>query len=1223
MTTRLRPPSCLLFGQARFRLADRWRLVPAGVAAAAMALGLSCEARAATLVVTTTADSGAGSLRAAITSAASGDTIQFQVSGTITLQSELPIITKNITIDGNGNNPTVSGAGTYRPFFIGDASTTGSTYSVALKNLTIANALAQGGSGIDGGGGGGGLGGAVFVSSNGALTLSNVSLNSNRANGGAGGAFTNNLAGGGGGMGGNGGSIPQSAGNGGGGLLVGSNSTSGGGSNGGGANGGAGTGITSYGSATGGQGGFSGGGGGAEADSASSTGGAGGFGGGGGGAVGATGATGGAGGYGGGGGAASAAGGEPTVGGNGGFGGGGGSGYNSGSVTAGAGGFGGGTAHANSGSPIDGGGGGLGAGGAIYVQAGGTINIDGTLNIDGNSVVGGRGGGSRAQAGSAFGSGIFFQATGGATTVLGFGAGNQSIADGIADYIGSGGTNPSSGTNAADQGGRVAITKSNGGTLTLMGANTFSGGTTISEGSTLIVGNGQALGSGTLTLNGGITGVTVTFNGSFTIANNIAATGDPIYNVLTGNTVNLTGVLSGSGDVVVNEASGYAGTLILSGANTYTGPTVVDAGTLQAGSTSAFGNNSAVTVASGAVLDLAGFSNSIGSLAGAGVVTNSGGTATLTTGGDNASTVFSGTIGDGAGSIALTKTGSGLLLLSGSNTYTGATIVSGGTLQVDGSIASSILTTVQAGAALSGSGTVGATVVDNAAVFKPGNGTAGTSMTVSGSLALASGAVYRVQVNPAAASFASVGVATLGGATVDAVFASGSYISKRYTILTASTGINGSFGALVTTGLPSNIRSVALSYEAHDVYLDLVLNFAIPSGLNGNQQRVAGALTNFFNANGGIATVYGALTPAGLTQASGEAGTGSQQTTFGAMDQFMGLLTDPLAQREGGPGSAGGPAGLAEEDQASAYAARKRTDAFAMITKAPPRSFEQRWSVWAAGFGGSQSTNGNAIVGSNDATSRVFGTAVGADYQVSADTLAGFALAGGGANFSVANGLGSGRSDLFQAGAYLRHVYGPAYISAALAYGWQDITTDRTVTIAGSDRLRAEFNANAWSGRLEGGYRFVAPWIGGIGLTPYGAAQLVTFDLPAYAEQVVSGSAAFALSYSAKSVTDNRSELGLRSDKSFALSSGILTLRSRLAWAHDFNPDRSIAATFQALPGASFVVNGAAQARDSALTTLSAETKWQNGWSAAATFEGEFSNVTRSYSGKGVVRFAW
>jgi uncharacterized protein with beta-barrel porin domain len=185
------------------------------------------------------------------------------------------------------------------------------------------------------------------------------------------------------------------------------------------------------------------------------------------------------------------------------------------------------------------------------------------------------------------------------------------------------------------------------------------------------------------------------------------------------------------------------------------------------------------------------------------------------------------------------------------------------------------------------------------------------------------------------------------------------------------------------------------------------------------------------------------------------------------------------------------------------------------------------------------------------------------------------------------------------------------------------VTTDRTVTIAGVDRLRAQFNANAFSGRIEGGYRFVSPWMGGIGITPYAAGQFTTFDLPAYAEQVLSGANTFALAYGSKSVTATRSELGLRVDRSFAMQNAILTLRGRAAWAHDFNPDRAIGATFQTLPGASFVVNGAAQASDSALTTATAELKWINGWSAAATFEGEFSDVTRSYAGKGVARYQW
>jgi uncharacterized protein with beta-barrel porin domain len=300
----------------------------------------------------------------------------------------------------------------------------------------------------------------------------------------------------------------------------------------------------------------------------------------------------------------------------------------------------------------------------------------------------------------------------------------------------------------------------------------------------------------------------------------------------------------------------------------------------------------------------------------------------------------------------------------------------------------------------------------------------------------------------------------------------------------------------------------------------------------------------------------------------------------------------------------------------------------AIYRKAPPVAdpFIQRWSVWVAGFGGSQTTGGNATLGSNSTTSSIAGTAVGADYRISPNTIAGFALAGGGTSFSVANG-GSGHSDLFQAGAFIRHTVGAAYISGALAYGWQDITSNRTVTVAGIDQLRAEFNANAYSGRVEGGYRFVTPWARGIGITPYAAGQFTTFDLPAYAESVVSGSGAFALAYGARDVTETRSELGIRTDKSWAMpnvwNGAILTLRGRLAWAHDFDPDRSIGATFQTLPGASFVVNGAAQASDSALTTASVEMKWLNGWSAAATFEGEFSSVTSSYAGKGVARYAW
>jgi autotransporter-associated beta strand protein/probable HAF family extracellular repeat protein len=631
-----------------------------------------------------------------------------------------------------------------------------------------------------------------------------------------------------------------------------------------------------------------------------------------------------------------------------------------------------------------------------------------------------------------------------------------------------------------------------------------------------------------------------------------------------------------------------------------------------------------------ALLDLKGLDLSIGSLVWGGVVTNSGpGAATLRAGSDNSSTIFIGTITDGAGPTALIKEGTGTLTLSGANSYTGPTSVNAGTLSVNGSIASSSLTIVNSGATLVGNGIIGNTTI-NGGTLSPGN-SIGT-LTVQGNLVFTAASSYMVEVSPSNADRTNVtGTATLGTATVSANFAAGTYVAKQYTIVSAGGGVIGTFGPLVNTNLPSGFRS-SLSYDSGHAYLDLSLNFAPVSGLNGNQQSVGNALTNFFNSNGSIPILFGALTPAGLTQASGETATGAQQTTFNAMTQFLGALLDPFI---GGRGDTSAPAAGAgpfaeDDDAARAYASqgRKRSGteraAYGVMTKAAPRNpaFDPRWSVWTAGFGGSQTTDGNAVVGSNSTTSRIFGAAIGADYLFSPRTIAGFALAGGGTNFSVANG-GSGRSDLFQAGAFIRHTAGNAYISGALAYGWQDVTTDRTVTIAGVDRLRAKFSANAFSGRVEGGYRFVAPWVGGIGITPYAAGQFTTFDLPAYAEQVVSGANNFALAYAAKSVTASRSELGLRADKSLAMPNAILTLRGRAAWAHDFNADRNIAATFQTLPGASFVVNGAAQGRDAALTTASAEMKWLNGFSIAAVFEGEFSDVTRSYAGKGVARYAW
>ena len=570
----------------------------------------------------------------------------------------------------------------------------------------------------------------------------------------------------------------------------------------------------------------------------------------------------------------------------------------------------------------------------------------------------------------------------------------------------------------------------------------------------------------------------------------------------------------------------------------------------------------------------------------------------------------------------------GRTILTGNNSYTGPTLVSGGTLSVNSSTAASSLTSVDTGGTLGGTGTVGNTLV-NAGILSPGN-SIGT-LTVQGNLVLTTAATYMVEISGTSADKTVVtGAAQLAGKVVVAP-SSRIAATTTYTIL-SSTGTTGTFGS-VSLGNPALARNARLSYAGNNVLLTLdpgLLSPALPGFATVNQRNVAAGIDNALlggaNLPSGFNALFnlnGAALGNALTQASGEAATGAQQTTFDAMGQFVNTLLDPFIGDRRDAGSPAAGASQFAEDDAKGTAGRPRAnagyDAFAAISKAADLS-AQRWSVWAAGYGGSRSTDGNAVVGSNTTTGRIYGVAAGADYRLSPDTLIGFALGGGGTNFSVANGLGGGRSDLFQAGVFARHAVGNAYVAGALAYGWQDIATDRTLTIAGIDRLHARFDANALSGRIEGGYRYATPWVG---ITPYAAAQSTTFYLPGYGEQSLAGTNTFALNYAGRDVTAARGELGLRADKSYALQTGILTLRGRTAWAHDFNTDRAVLATFQTLPGASFVVNGAAAASDAALVTGSAEVKWLNGFSLAGIFEGEFSNVTRSYAGKGVIRHQW
>jgi len=246
--------------------------------------------------------------------------------------------------------------------------------------------------------------------------------------------------------------------------------------------------------------------------------------------------------------------------------------------------------------------------------------------------------------------------------------------------------------------------------------------------------------------------------GATTYSGPIAVTGTAELTAVTGGTATFSGVISGTSGFVIKTG---AGTVILNGSNTYGAGTSITAGTLKAGTTSAFGS-SGVTLSAGATLDLnnLSFANTITN--NGGTLTNAasysgttsvsgtadysgavGGTVVVGTGGVanfsgaiNSLSISTGgqaNLNDGAslsqstlannglvtvnqsgnttlstaitGSGAFQKLGSGILTVSGNNTYSGATTVSAGGLKVTGSIGGGGLS-VAAAAWLMGTGTI-------------------------------------------------------------------------------------------------------------------------------------------------------------------------------------------------------------------------------------------------------------------------------------------------------------------------------------------------------------------------------------------------------------------------------------------------------------------------------------------------------------------------------------
>jgi len=507
------------------------------------------------------------------------------------------------------------------------------------------------------------------------------------------------------------------------------------------------------------------------------------------------------------------------------------------------------------------------------------------------------------------------------------------------------------------------------------------------------------------------------------------------------------GLGGGTGGSLVKVGSGE---LELSGTNSYTGLTRVEAGRLKAASAGAFAPLSGVTVVAGAELDIGAWDQTIGSLAGAGTVILGNVPNRLTIGTNNQSSTFSGTLQADGGIV---KTGTGTLVLSGVSTNTGDSRVEAGTLRVDGSTALSALTV--AGGTLAGSGTVGQTHVLSGGTINPGGG---SNLTIASDLLLDSGATYRLDITGTGSDSLTVtGHADLGGANL----VLGSMTADptgSYVILTAAS-ISDSFAfdpfdyAFLVPDLDQDATSVTLTIARNGLSFSDI-------ALTPNQQAVATALEGFAPTD----PVFSALLTASAADArrfyelaGAEVHAASTMLSQQAFQVFSSSLT---------PNRSASLRGIVENRREGTSVATALD-----VGIAAPAVVVNGW-IAPMGSVGTLASDGNG--GQIDWTS----AGLSAGIEAVAEHATGHALLGLGvgtlaSHASIDERLSSLASEGYYAGIYGQWRDGPLWLDGRLAYGANHMTTTRTVELGGLSRTAtADYWTQTLGAAVEARYEF-------------------------------------------------------------------------------------------------------------------------------------------------------
>ena len=543
--------------------------------------------------------------------------------------------------------------------------------------------------------------------------------------------------------------------------------------------------------------------------------------------------------------------------------------------------------------------------------------------------------------------------------------------------------------------GAGLLTLSGGGTVVLSGANTYTGGISLVDDTTLKVSAPTNLASGTITF-GLSTGTGTGNNGTLDLTGTTTAETAANAIVLNagGGTIvtgpdawTLTGIISGTGPLTITGT----GTLIPTGTSTYSGGTVVSGGaTVEISADAQLG---AATTAGGPIALTLGNATTTGTLE---LVNTSAVTSALSLqlaagGGDidvvnHAWTIANPISGDGG----LTLTGIGTLILTGANTYTGATTIDDGTLQLgDASITTASLAggvTVTSAGALTGLGTIGGTLT-NSGVVAPGlSGKIGT-LTV-GAYSQSTSGTLSFLVTPTGASELKVGgIADLAGTLH--LDLQGQLGSKTYTLITAGT-INGTFATITDT------VSAALSAQ---------ISYATPDEVNLILTQLTTLPEN--------PTIFGDVESAAID--------GGQAANTTLLSHLTGIRT-----------------GAAVDQMTMVNTSDHR--AGASVGSSP-------YGAWAQGQGGFGSVNGSGSAPSYNVHGGGF--MAGADVQIGRGGVLGAAIGYDITSLSESGGA-SASIDTPRVAVYGGYWWGPVAFDATAGIGIPSITSDRPVTQTGT-----------------------------------------------------------------------------------------------------------------------------------------------------------------------------